>query len=149
MQRLTYVAAATGLLLSSVAGAALKSESDMDALVDNVTSLLGHDRSGDAFDALIRHWPTPDKSELASMRTQIVDAGKVNVTKFGGLVGTEKIRSCRVGRFLYKTQTVLKYERGLVFWNFTFYNPGTGWILDSYRFDNKNFIPLTDACNFQ
>jgi hypothetical protein len=105
-------------------------------------------RTDAALDALLQRWVDADKDDVAKQRSQLAGAARVNAGKLGALVGTEKVRSCHVGSFLYKAQYVTKHERGLVFWNFTFYNPGTGWTVQSYRFDNTAFVPLGADCNF-
>jgi hypothetical protein len=145
----SLVVAALCLLVSPSASAAMKNEAEVESLVSGFMALLQNARTNDAFDLLMRHWQDTDKSEHETLKKQIAEAAKVNTTRFGKIVGYEKVKSCRVGKFLFKAQAVLKYERGFVFWNFTFYNPGSGWVVDEYRFDNKNFVPLTDACRFE
>lgn len=146
MNTAARAALAIGLLASLSARASMKNEAEMESLVASYMALLEKDRASDAFDLLTRHWPSAEKGQFDGMRSEIAEAKKVNLTRLGKVLGAEKVKSCRVGKFLFKSQAVLKHERGFVFWNFTFYNPGTGWVLDAYRFDNKNFVPLTDAC---
>jgi len=124
-------------------------EEQLDRILGDFTGLMRQGKGGEAADVLLKLWRDPDPKELVTQRSQIVEAAHVNADRLGKVTGTEKVRTCHVGGFLYKSQTVVKHERGLVFWNFTFYNPGGGWVLESYRFDNKNFVPLTSDCDFK
>lgn len=68
-------------------------------------------------------------------------------SRFGKSLGFEKFKSCKVGDSIYRTQYIQKFEKSYLVWDFRFYNPGSGWILNKYLWGEQ--IPLISDATCQ
>lgn len=124
----------------------LQTEKEIDQLLDRVVASIQLGKSKVGLDLLRGFWPKMTKEAIEHLESLTSSTLNITGKKFGPSTGTEKIRSCEIGNFLYKSQYVIKYQRGFLHWNFVFYNPGDGWVVDTFKFDYKDFTPLTESC---
>jgi hypothetical protein len=134
-------------LLSTNARAAFKSTAEIDSMLEKFMSLSKEGKPKEAAQTLLLHWRNAAPKDLVEMSKGITEADVINITKLGAITGAEKVTSCKIGKFLYRSQIVIKHEFGFVHWEFVFYNAGKEWSLSTYRFDNKDFIPLSRDCS--
>ncbi len=135
-----------GISLSTAAHASLPSQDQIDPFVAGIMKMIKEGATKEAAKLLLDRMSRKAPAEIAAKTKEIEEARKFNESHFGKLVDLEKVRSCKLGKFLFRVQWVLKHERGFVHWNFTFYSAGKDWYLDSYRFANDGFVPLRADC---
>jgi hypothetical protein len=115
----------------------LKTEAEIPIQITEFMSQFRQEKITKASELIMWEWL--DKAQQAK---QMQDADKTNRLSYGKMVGYEVLKACKTGKFLYRTQAIAKYERGFVHWFFEYYNPGNGWKLNNYKFNNKDFEPL-------
>jgi hypothetical protein len=57
--------------------------------------------------------------------------------RFGKSVGSEFIREDKVGTSFYRIIQVQRFEKHITRWTFYFYKTPTGWVLNTFNFDDK------------
>ena len=78
----------------------------------------------------------PD-AELDSMIGQIRLQVPMMTMRFGKSVGSEFIREDKVGQSLMQIVHIHKFERHITRWIFYFYRTPTGWVLNTFNFDDN------------
>jgi len=104
---------------------------------ERALELLGKgERSG--FDLLIA--PTPDlkNGQTASLIDSQAAPLRNHVQSLGELHGFELVAAAEVGRSLRKYTYMCRYERGRIYWRFTFYRAASDWRFEGYQFDGND-----------
>jgi hypothetical protein len=78
----------------------------------------------------------PD-AELQAMIDQAKIQAPIMAQRFGKSVGYEFIREERAGEHLLHTLYINRFERHMTRWNFYFYRTSTGWVLNTFQFDDS------------
>jgi hypothetical protein len=129
------------------AGGSLRGEGEADSLIAVALDLLGKGRAHEGLDLLKPYFPPADRSELEASESHLVDLYSRTGSRWGRATGVEKLKSCRVGSFLYKVQYAVKFDRDFLGYTFVFYNSGSGWTVQSMKSETRNFSPLSETCN--
>lgn len=56
--------------------------------------------------------------------------------RFGKTIGFEFIREERAGENLIHIVQICRYEKHMTRWNFYFYRGASGWVLNTFNFDD-------------
>lgn len=78
----------------------------------------------------------PD-AELESMIGQAKLQEPMMIQRFGKSVGYEFIREERAGEHLLRIIQIGRHERHVTRWSFVFYRTPTGWVLNTFHFDDN------------
>jgi len=125
------------LLMASAASAAtLESKDAARKLTDQIMNKVA---SGDTEGGLLLMKPYViiPESEFNVMVEQTKLQLPVMQGRFGKIVGSEFIKEKAVGKSLLQIVQIQKFEKHIMRWNFTFYNPNGKWILNTFNFDDK------------
>jgi hypothetical protein len=109
--------------------------------VDDFLRRVGRNEVKDAVDSLLEESPLRDNFTRV---TELRDAIRRELPKYGVFMGAENIRTERVGRSMIECVSIYKGLEYPVVWRFTFYRPdSTGnWVVVAVRFD-VNYDRLT------
>jgi len=124
------------LVTISVQAATLDSREAARKLTDQVMAKVA---SGD-FNAglnLMKPYLIIPESEFNVMLEQTKLQLPAIQGRFGKTVGSEFISEKMVGKSLMKIVQIQKFEKHIMRWRFIFYNPGGGWVLNTFNFDDK------------
>jgi hypothetical protein len=88
-----------------------------------------------AFERFRPHW-TLKPEELESAIKKIQEGIKLLNKRFGKPIGYQLMKTKKGDDFLVRYVYVMKYQRALVRWNFTYYKPKNRWIVLSVTFDD-------------
>ena len=91
---------------------------------------------GELFDLLSPYWPM-SQGELTVLRAQTVEQRKMIGQRFGATVGLVRADERLVADTVLRITYIEKFERHIVRWVFTFYNPGDGWIVNAILWDDE------------
>ena len=88
-----------------------------------------------AFERFRPHWSLkPEELELAIKKIQ--EGIKLLNKRFGKPIGYQLMKTQKARDFLVRYIYVMKYDRALVRWKFTYYKPHNHWIVLSVTFDD-------------
>lgn len=73
------------------------------------------------------------KAIVVQTNLQLPTIGK----RFGKSVGYEFIREDKVGTSFFRAIQVQRFEKHITRWTFYFYKTPTGWVLNTFNFDDK------------
>lgn len=59
------------------------------------------------------------------------------VQRFGKIIGREFIREEKIGESLLRITHLQKFEKHVMRWTFIFYEGGSGWVLNTFYFDDN------------
>jgi hypothetical protein len=86
---------------------------------------------------LARPYVVIPEAELQTMIDQAKIQAPIMAQRFGKSVGYEFIREERAGEHLLHIMHVNRFERHMTRWNFYFYRTPTGWVLNTFQFDDS------------
>ena len=88
-----------------------------------------------AFERFRPHWSLkPEELETAIKKIQ--EGIKLLNKRFGKPIGYQLMKTQKAQDFLVRYIYVMKYQRALVRWKFTYYKPQNHWIVLSVTFDD-------------
>lgn len=134
------------MLLSICSGAlanTLKSPAEAKQLTDRIMAKVGE---GDLENGLMLAKPylIIPPAEFDVLIGQIKMQLPAMAQRFGKSIGYEYIREERVGENLLRIIQIHRFEKHAMRWNFYFYRNNTGWVLNTFKFDDdiRQLFPL-------
>lgn len=86
---------------------------------------------------MIKPYSVIPSAEFDAMVGQSALQLPVITQRFGGPLGQEFISEAKVGDSLVKLIYLQKYERHAMRWNFYLYKGGSGWVINTFNFDDR------------
>lgn len=86
---------------------------------------------------LVKPYLIIPEAEMETMIGQAKLQAPMLEMRFGKPVGAEFISEDRVGESVMRIVQICRYEKHLTRWNFYFYRTPTGWVLNTFNFDDK------------
>jgi len=122
--------------LQAQAGEFLKSPVEARQLSDRVMSKLA---SGELEQGLrlMQPYLIIPSAEFEAMLGQAKLQEPMLAQRFGNRQGFEFVREERVGESLLRITQIQKFERHLTRWIFYFYRTNSGWVLNTFQFDDN------------
>ena len=77
------------------------------------------------------------EAELESMVGQAKLQAPMLIQRFGKTVGFEFIREEHAGANMLRIVQICRYEKHITRWNFYFYRGPSGWVLNTFHFDDN------------
>ena len=124
-------------LMSTAASAAtLVSKDAARKLTDDVVSKISSGDLDGGFLLVKPHLIVPE-SEFNVMLEQAKLQLPMIQGRYGKSLGAEYIKEKMIGMSLLQIIQIQKFERHIIRWKFTFYNPDGKWVLDSFIYDDN------------
>jgi hypothetical protein len=136
--KLLEVTVAFTLALFAIASSAqgVESLADMRKITDSVLSTVAGDRIEAGLNSFKSRTIIPS-AEFDAMVGQAVTQWPVATARFGKSVGYEFIREDKLGEFLARSIYIQRFEKHAVRWMFYLYRGQNGWVINTFRFDDK------------
>ncbi|MEM0967435.1 MAG: hypothetical protein AAGJ81_14910 [Verrucomicrobiota bacterium] len=112
------------------------SEKAVVQLSDQFMGLVKAEEYTKAFALLQPLWPIEESTYKNLVEQTNEQMGSVK-NRFGAIVGTEYIRTEKVGDSLLRLIYLQKFEKSSLRWSITFYNPSGEWLVNSVSWDDK------------
>ncbi len=77
------------------------------------------------------------EAEFDAMMGQAVQQSPMMAARFGQVIGYEFIKEERIGESLARYVYIQRFEKHAMRWMFYLYQGKTGWVINSFRFDDK------------
>jgi hypothetical protein len=77
------------------------------------------------------------EAEFDAMVGQAALQAPMIAARFGQVIGHEFIREDRIGESLARITYIQRFEKHAMRWMFYVYRGKTGWVINSFRFDDK------------
>jgi len=122
--------------LHAQAGEFLKSPVEARQLSDRVMSKLASGELEQGLRLMLPYLIIPS-AEFEAMLGQAKLQEPMLAQRFGTRQGFEFVREERVGESLLRITQIQKYERHLTRWVFYFYRTNSGWVLNTFQFDDN------------
>jgi parvulin-like peptidyl-prolyl isomerase len=128
------------LLLAAAAFAAtaqgLPALSDVRKVTDDVMTKVG---KGDLEGGLktFKSLTVIPEAEFDAMIGQATLQAPMMASRFGQVLGHEFIREDQIGESLARYVYIQRFEKHAMRWMFYLYRGKTGWVVNSFRFDDK------------
>jgi hypothetical protein len=133
------------LLSISTHATDFKTESEAKVFADRLVDLLLQDKFREAFDQAKPYWPMPT-IEIDSLVNQIQQQWPIVQKRFGRAIGTEFVRSERIGKSFRRYYYLHKFENHAIYWQIDFYKPEDVWKINSIVFlDQLNVLYESDV----
>ncbi|MFZ5655473.1 MAG: hypothetical protein ACOY37_00170 [Pseudomonadota bacterium] len=131
----------TLLLLAALAFPApasetIPSENATRVLADRMLDAATGQGLASAIDVVKPHWPL-DPAELDGLKSQYAPMWTMVLGRFGRPLGHELVRTEVIGTRFVRYVYLQRFEKHAVRWKVGFYNPGTGWVFNSFKFDDE------------
>ena len=141
MKRLVLL---VSLLFSFQAHAAeLASIEDAKLLAKNVMALVEKGDTNKGLNLLKPYLIIPE-SEFDVMLNNLKMQQSLIDQRFGKTVGVEYINEKIVGNSFMRITYAQKFEKHAMRWNFYFYKPKNGWVLNTFNTDDKIQLLFTE-----
>lgn len=127
-------------LSTSASAGTLRSDSDIRSFTDGVMGSVAADNLDGAFTQISEYLLLSD-AELAPIKAQLQLQMPNFLRRFGAPIGFDFIESKEKGSSLLSMTYVARYEKHAMPWTFYFYKTPSGWMLNTFRFD-ESFIRL-------
>ena len=114
----------------------LPARADVRKVTDDVMAKVG---KGDLEGGLKTFKPLTiiPEAEFDAMVGQAVLQSPMMASRFGPVIGYEFIREERLGESLARVLYIQRFEKHAMRWMFYLYRGKTGWVINSFRFDDK------------
>ena len=124
------------LMTTAASAATLESKEAAKKLTDQIMAKVA---TGDIEGGLMlmKSYLIIPESEFNVMVEQAKLQLPVMQGRFGKVVGTEFIKEKSVGKSLLQIVQIQKFEKHMMRWIFTFYNPDGKWVLNAFKFDDS------------
>jgi len=123
-------------LLNASFGLGLDKPESAKKLTDQVLSKASIGKLEDGL-ALLKPYVTIPETEFGVLVEQVKLRVAATIGGFGKILGFELISQKEVGKSLLRIVQIQKYEKHVLRWEFIFYNPGNGWVLNAFVTDDK------------
>ena len=110
--------------------------SGMKDYCEEVVAYVSNGKLEQAFELLKSQWLFPI-SEVESIQEKTTSQLSMVLDRFGSPFAISFVREEKVGEFAVRYTYVVKYEKHLIRWLFTFYRPGDLWLLNSFKWDDS------------
>jgi len=101
---------------------------------DKITDLVKADNIEGAFKIIREQWLFPEE-EIANLQTQTVSQLPMLKSRFGKILEKKFMKEEVIEDLMVRYIYIIKYEKHAIRWSFTFYKPGTRWLLNSLKWD--------------
>ncbi len=89
-----------------------------------------------AFDALRAYWPIPE-NEVDQLESQTIKQFNVAIDRFGAVMGYDFIKEQTINDFVIRKIYVIRFEKHMIRFLFTYYKSDKGWILNAFKWDDQ------------
>lgn len=132
-----YLPLILALLLSSVSSAdTLKDKEAAQGLAQSIMKLVGKGEVEKGLTLAKPYLIIPDHEFEGVLNSLRMQAPAIE-QRFGKTVGMEFSQIQEVGESLMLAMYIQKFEKHMMRWKFYFYNPGNGWVLNTFNTDDK------------
>ncbi len=139
-----HLALLVSLLFSvQVHASELASIEEAKLLAKNVMALVGKGDSNKGLQLCKPYLIIPE-SEFDVMLNNLKMQQPMMEQRFGKTLGVENISEKFVGNSFMRITYVQKFEKHAMRWNFYFYKPKNGWVLDTFNTDDKLQLLFTE-----
>ena len=114
----------------------LKNEADIRAFGDRVMGTLAKSGMQAAFDAMRPYAPVPDSEFQTTVNTSKAQREQF-ASRYGKTIGYDFAGQKKVGESVIRLRYVERAERHAMSWTFYFYKTPSGWILNSFQWNDR------------
>ena len=136
MRTLATLALLAAMLSPARAADKIPSKAAAHALADRMIGTATREGLGPAIDVVKPHWPL-DPAELDGLKSQYGPMWTMVLGRFGRPLGHELVRTEVIGTRFVRYVFLQRFEKHAVRWQVGFYDPGTGWVFNSFKFDDQ------------
>lgn len=106
------------------------------ALADRAMAQVKAGKPTQAYEVMRPHWPLP-KAEIDALGAQ-TDAQRATIdARFGRSLDTEFVGTQKIGEAFVRFVYIERYQRHALVWQFTFYRPSDGWVVNSVSYSDQ------------
>lgn len=109
---------------------------ETEAVSLKVVELFKQKKYSKAIAELAPYWPLPE-DELTDLSDQTVKSMGVVTERYGKMVSSTKIKSETISDFAVQETYIIQYEFHALRLIFTYYENGSGWIVNAFKWDDK------------
>ena len=119
-----------------VAADTLKSEKEATKLAEQALAHFAKEEFDQGYRSLLPYWPLPE-AEIVTLIDQTQSQWEIVRTRFGKTLGTEIVRTERIGSSFLRLRFIQKFDRHALRWTFAFYKPKDSWVINEVSFDDE------------
>lgn len=114
----------------------LKDRQAAQALSLQVVSLFSQEKIEKAVSTMRAYWPIPNE-EIDRVQEQTIGQMKLLNSRFGKMLGINKIKEESVQDFALREVYFIRYEKSALRLIFIYYHNQDGWIINSFSWDDS------------